>query len=107
MQQLEAFFRTASAFCQWAEGNPDVPEEEASTALRLLSQLCAQAYELPALFDAEDAPEFSHEQWLEIYKRFGTLPFNYYAPYSEPHDTAEPSPGVGDLADDLADICQT
>ncbi len=104
MQQLEAFFRTATVFCQWAEGSPTAPDEEANTALRLLAQLCAQVHELPPLFDEEDAPELLHEEWLVIYKRFGALPFNYYAVYSEPNDTTDPSPGIGDLADDLADI---
>jgi len=104
MQQLDAFFHTATAFCQWAEGSPALPDDEADTALRLLSQLYAQAHELPPLFDEEDAPELPHEEWLVIYRRFGAMPFNYYAAYSEPHDTADPSPGIGDLADDLADI---
>jgi hypothetical protein len=104
MQRLEVFYRTATEFCQWAECTPAGPDEEVATAVRLLSQLYAQALELPSLFDEEDAPGLPHEEWVAIYKRFGALPFNYYATYSVPHDTQDPAPGIGDLADDLADI---
>ena len=104
MQQLEAFFQTVTAFCQWAEGSPTTPDDEANTALRLLAKLCAQVQELPPLFDEEDPPELPHEEWVVIYKRFGALPFNYYSVYFEPNDTTDPSPGTGDIADDLADI---
>jgi hypothetical protein len=104
MQQLETFFHTASEFCHWAEGSPASAEDEANTAIRLLSKLIAQVHELPPLFDEEDAPDLPHQEWQVIYRRFGVLPFNYYAMNSDPHDMADPSPGTGDLADDLADI---
>jgi len=104
MQQLDAFFHTSTAFCQWAEGSPALADDEAETALRLLSKLYAQALELPPLFDEEDAPDRSHDEWLAVHRRFAAMPFNFYAAYSEPHDAADPYPGIGDLADDLADI---
>lgn len=104
MERLEAFFHTAAEFCRWAEGDPAAPDEEVATALRLLSGLYAQALELPTLFDEADAPGLPHEEWLAIYKRFGSLPFNHYAAYSAPYDTEDPCPGIGDIADDLADI---
>ena len=103
MQRLEAFFDTATAFCTWAESVPAAPEKEADTAIKVLSKLLALVHELPELFDEEDAPGIAHEEWLAVYKRFGALPFNYYASYAEPHDTNDPSPGIGDVADDLAD----
>ena len=104
MQQLEDFARSATAFCTWAEARPGLPDEEIDTALQLVSQLYAQALDIPPLFDEEDAPAISHDEWVVTYKRFGALPFNYYAVHSEPTDTIDPSPGTGDLADDLADI---
>ena len=103
MQQLDAFFNAATVFCTWAESAPTVPEDEVDTAIKLLSKLLALVHDLPELFYEEDAPALTHEEWLAVYRRFGTLPFNYYACYSEPHVTADPSPGVGDVADDLAD----
>ncbi len=103
MQQLEAFFDTATAFCTWAESIPAAPEDEANTAIRMLSKLLALAPELPDIFDEEDAPELTHEEWRVVYERFGDLPFNYYLSYAEPHDTEDPAPVVGDVADDLAD----
>ena len=104
MQRLDAFFHTATTFCQWAEGSPALPDDEADTAIKMLSTLYAQAEEIPALFDEQDAPQLPHEAWMVVYKRFEALPFKYYASYAEPHDTSDPSPGIGDLADDLADI---
>ena len=102
MQQLEDFVRTATNFCQWAEASPRPDDQD--IAIKYLSQLYSQAHELPTLFDEEDAPDISHEEWLLIYERFGSLPFNYYAAYAEPTDIANPFPGNSDLADDLADI---
>jgi hypothetical protein len=104
MQQLEAFFHTATDFCRWTESKPASAESEADTALKLLSKLYSQGHELPDLYDEEEAPALPHEEWLVIYKRFGALPFNYYAEYCEPHNIEEPVPAIGDLADDLADI---
>ncbi|MFC4728403.1 DUF5063 domain-containing protein [Coralloluteibacterium thermophilus] len=105
MQQLDDFFDAATAFCAWAESAPGVPDDEVDTAIKMLSKLLALVHELPELFDEEDAPELTHEEWQVVHKRFlDMLPFNYYASYSEPHDTNDPSPGIGDVADDLADI---
>lgn len=103
MHQLEAFFDAAAAFCAWAESAPAVPEGELDTAIKMLSKLLALVHELPETFDEEEAPGTPHEEWLAIYKRFGALPFNYYASYSDPHLMEAPSPGTGDVADDLAD----
>lgn len=104
MQHLEAFFHTATAFCQWAEGHPSRPDEDAHIARRLLSTLYAQAHALPVLFEEADTPDVPLDAWNAVYQRFGALPFTTYAVYLERHDTTDPSPGVGDLADDLADI---
>ncbi len=104
MKQLESFFDAATAFCIWAESEPAAPVDEVDTAIKLLSKLLSEIHELPKLFDEEVAPELSHEEWLAVYKRFGSLPFNYYASYSEPHNAENPIPGIGDVADDLADI---
>ncbi|WP_078757722.1 DUF5063 domain-containing protein [Novilysobacter spongiicola] len=103
MKQIDAFRDTATAFCKWAESAPVAPADDVDTAIKMLSKLLALVHELPELFDEEDTPGATHEEWLTVYKRFGSLPFNYYASYSEPHDTADPSPGTGDMADDLAD----
>ena len=95
MQQLKDFFDTATAFCKWAESLPVAPNDDVDTAIRMLSKLLALVHDLPEIFDEEDAPGLTHEEWLVVYKRFGALPFNYYASYSQPHDTSDPSPGIG------------
>jgi hypothetical protein len=103
MHRLEAFFDTATAYCAWAESAPGAAEEELETAIRMLSKLLALVHEIPETFDEEDAPVLSQEEWLAIYKRFGALPFNYYASYADPNHLEDPSPVTGDVADDLAD----
>lgn len=104
MQQLEDFANTVTAFCEWAESCPGDPNEDAEMALRLVSRLFAQALDLPSIFDDEDAPAIPHEEWAAMYKRFGSLPFNFYSSHLEPANVPDPTPGIGDLADDLADI---
>lgn len=49
-------------------------------------------------------PGLAHEDWLAVYQRFCALPFNEYASYAQPHDREDPSPGIGNVADDLADV---
>jgi hypothetical protein len=103
-QRLEDFVGTARAYCAWIEGSAASPDLEAETAALLLSKLCAQVHELPDLFDEEEAPRLEHEQWIAAYRRLASLPFNYYSTFAEPCDLESPQPGIGDLADDLADI---
>jgi hypothetical protein len=103
MQPIEAFAKVASEFCSWAESEPADPVEEAARAVKLLSRLVALVHDLPGDFGNEDPRDISHEQWLVVYKRFGSLPFNYYACYADPYLAEAPCPGMGDLADDLAD----
>lgn len=104
MKHLEDFFRSATAFCEWAECDQAPSDEDGEVAIKLLSQLCFQVLNLPALCDEEDAPDIPHDEWALVYKRFGTLPFNYYALCAEPFNDVDPSPCGSHLADDLADI---
>lgn len=39
-----------------------------------------------------------------IFRRFGALPFNYYATLCDPREICNSEVTMGDLADDLADI---
>ncbi|WP_440224250.1 DUF5063 domain-containing protein [Dokdonella sp. MW10] len=103
-QRLEDFVSTARAYCAWIEGFAASPDLEAETAALLLSKLCAQVNELPELFDDEDAPRLEHKQWVAVYQRLSSLPFNYYATFAEPSILESPEPVTGDLADDLADV---
>lgn len=77
---------------------------EALAASRHLGQLCQLALELPIRSGEEEALSISHEDWKLVYQRFSALPFNYYEYCCTPYElTFEPA-GIGDLADDLADV---
>ena len=102
-QQVEQFAALAGEFCAWAESAGSAPEVEAATALRLLARLYGQALELPATFGEEEPDEVADEAWKQVYRRFGALPFNYYAQCFDPGELPGEA-SLADLADDLADI---
>ncbi len=102
--QLDDFAREAAAFCAWAEAPPGPLDEEVDTALRLVSQLYRLALDLPDLFDEECAADIPHEHWAAIHQRFGMLPLDYYGVCLDPADLTDLTLGLGDVADDLADI---
>jgi Domain of unknown function (DUF5063) len=101
---LEEFFEAANAFCLWAESAPSTPNEEARTALRLVSRLYSLAFQLPDDFQQAETLAIPHEEWLVVYKRFGVLPFNYYNTVINVLDLEKADFCMGDIADDLADI---
>lgn len=103
MRPIQEFADVAAEFCSWAESQPADHSQDADKAVCFLSKLIAHVHQLPEDFDDEDAPRISQDEWLVVYRRFGTLPFNDYVCYADPHITDEPSSGRGDLADDLAD----
>jgi Domain of unknown function (DUF5063) len=101
---IEQFAEAAADFCRWAEASPQASDVEAIAASRLLARLTQLALELPNRSGSEDAPIISHEDWKVVYQRFEALPFIYYEACFTPYElTFEPA-GMGDLADDLADI---
>ena len=102
-QQVEKFAEAASQFCAWAEGAPSSAGSEAIAALHHLSTLYQLALALPDVFAEEEPTEVTHEAWTHIYKRFDTLPFNYYSQCFSATDSPAETPVVADLADDLAD----
>jgi hypothetical protein len=107
MNSLSQFAETAEQYCRWAECSEaqlQAPAEEAIFALKILSQLYQLALELPYEFGEEDAPEITPEVWQQIFRRFGAMPFNFYMQCSNPENVPDEVPGIGDLADDLADI---
>src|SRR3546814_14853057 len=77
--QLQHFAEAAMSFCSWAETTPSEPEAGALTALEHLSMLYQLALALPELFGEQEPPEITRDEWQQIYVRFGSMPFNYYA----------------------------
>lgn len=104
VRQLQDFVRTARAYCAWAEGPALPQDDDMATAARLLARLCAEAFELPALFDDEDAPDVPRDQWEAVNQRFSALPFDSYVFCAEPSNVESPDPVAGSLALHLTEI---
>jgi hypothetical protein len=102
---LDQFADAARAFCDWAEGESAAEDIEAQTALRLLYRLFELAPQLPLTPNGdEEAEEITYEAWKAMFSRFGALPVNYYSECMDPLEVPSENVGIGDVADDLADI---
>lgn len=106
--RLESFVSVVEEFCSWVESELSSEPNELKTAIRLLANLYSKVLELPvgnpnSDFDP-DKYRITDEEWHQCFKRFGSLPFNYYWVILNPADIKNESLGMGDLADDLADI---
>jgi hypothetical protein len=105
--QIEPFENAAKEYCSWAEGDPASEWEEGQTAVRLLAAVLHHVMALPG---GEVEPLPDHEILLKgpqteaIYRRFGALPFQYYADVFHPTRIPPEDPDVGNLADDLMDV---
>jgi len=108
MNNVDAFAAVAEEYCAWAEGESLGEIADARTARKLLAELIRHAIELPDPSDelSSDAePEaISSEDYQRIFRRFGSLPFNYYSECFDPLVVPGEEPVTSDLADDLADI---
>ena len=106
MNISQVFYESAKEFCSWAESEVDQSEMELVKALHFLSKLYSNALMLKisnCVIELE-AIRISDEQWNFIFKRFGSLPFNYYPTVNDITNIEKPAAGLGDVADDLADI---
>lgn len=102
------FHSAALDYCAWCEQHrPEGPADQAKMALELLARLYVSALNLPASQPDGEAPEVeevTQDTWRSIYDSFEKMPFCYYGVVLEPHALPPGEAGVGDLADDLADI---
>jgi hypothetical protein len=105
--EVDRFREVATDYCAWAESSGGPEGEEAATALRLLASLLHHVQSLPGA-EPENLPEHDivqkGEGTVAIYRRFGKLPFQYYAEVFDPLEVSGSEPVTGDLADDLMDI---
>jgi len=104
MSSLDDFAALADAFCRWAEADALDGAQELQLARVLLAKLYAAALVLPDSTPRETDP--TEKPTLlprEAFRRFGALPINMYAT-CDPLVVPCEQPGVGDVADDLADI---
>jgi len=105
---LSDFAHEAQRFCDWAQ-NPLGDDAGAREALLRVSSLYLAGLHLSGDWQASLEPEplpdsVSKQEWQRVYAASATLPFQYYSEISNPLEVPPEDAGVGDLADDIADI---
>ena len=105
VERVDAFATAAEAYCRWVEGDARDPVQDAAMARALTAELFRRAVDLPHMFESDlDAPDIGADDYQRIYRRLGSLPFNYYSECFNPLVVPAEEPVTADLADDLADI---
>ena len=101
---LTEFAGLVRTYCNFSEQQP-LKSDEAPLILKLVSGLYASAFLLRKNQCCEYLGPIVAQQISDaIYKRFGSLEFNYYRVLDNPEKIPGDEPSVGDLADDLRDI---
>jgi hypothetical protein len=105
---LSAFAGEAQRFCNWAR-NPSGDDAGAREALLRVSALYVAGLQLSGDWHSSLEPEplpdtVSKAEWQQVYDANAALPFQYYSEITNPLDVPPEEAGVGDLADDIADI---
>jgi hypothetical protein len=103
---IRSFAELAQDCCKWAEGPAGSPGKEHFLATNYIAKLYLAGLELPMTEpeDDLDAPSVSDDEYKKIFKRFGSLPFQYYWEIFDPVVEKPEEPVTGDVCDDLADI---
>lgn len=102
-EAITAFAAAAERYCAWAEGEASAPRDDARAGRLLVAELYRRALDLPAT-EGSDRVVPAVDGHERVYRRFGSLPFNYYSECFDPLIVPAEEPVVADLADDLADI---
>ncbi|MEA2690774.1 MAG: hypothetical protein QOJ16_161 [Acidobacteriota bacterium] len=105
---LSAFASEARRFCEWAR-NPSGDDAGAREALLRVSALYLAGLQLSGDWHSSLEPEplpdtVSKAEWKQVYAATEALPLQYYSEVTNPLDVPPEDAGVGDLADDVADI---
>lgn len=102
---IHDFHQTAVVFCQWAEGEPGILQTEYCLAKKYIAKLYLGGLELPDFKIIEKQQSIITEKTSDnVFKRFASLPFQYYWEIYTPITDSPDEPVVGDLCDDLRDI---
>lgn len=104
--EVQEFYRMAKEYCQWAENGPEQGSDELYQAMKHLSALYRQALIMPSSDSEGDELEVGITKLdsEHVYRRFSSLPFQYYHEIFHPVTQEPEEPTTGDLADDLMDI---
>jgi hypothetical protein len=105
--EVQDFYEIAKDYCIWAEDGPVEGSNEIYDAMKYLASLYKQVLILPGADPEDEQLEIEGITKLDskhIYKRYCSLPFQYYHEVFHPVTEAPEEPTIGDLADDLMDI---
>ncbi|HTQ81513.1 MAG TPA: DUF5063 domain-containing protein [Thermoanaerobaculia bacterium] len=108
MIALLGFAQAARQFCDWAQ-SPSGDDVGAREALLRVTSLYLAGLQLSGDWHSSLEPEplpdsVSKTEWRQVYDAMAALPFQYYSEVSNPLDVPPEEAGVGDIADDIADI---
>ena len=103
-EYLNEFAGLARNYCNFCEQSPPKSGED-RYVLSVVAGLYASAFLLKKRQECDYlGPSVSEEISNAIFKRFGSLRFNYYRMINEPEKIPGDDPTIGDLSDDLRDI---
>lgn len=109
-KEIEQFTIIARQFCQWAELEKSADLQSTKQALELITELylCGIRLvdELQEVNEFTSSKEPKEKMRSTIYVYASNLPLQYYSEVFNPLIVPAEEPGVGDLADDIADIYQ-
>ncbi len=104
---LNEFVVVAREYVAWCESPSEGESEDARRVLGLLVRLYSLALQLglPEAEDIEDEARSPDDAaWRKVFERGGKLPFTFYSEVFDPMVLPPEKPGIGDLADDIADL---
>jgi|WetSurMetagenome_2_1015567.scaffolds.fasta_scaffold15596_2 hypothetical protein len=108
IKAISDFAKLAREFCEWANKQPEEPEKELYSNALMLSKLYYYGLQLPEVQLEKDLPKDEYsvndEEWKKVFKRFASLPFQYYREIFNPSIENNDDPVTGDICDDFADI---
>lgn len=105
MSAVDQFAARAEAFRYWLIEATDTGACAARQALSHLADLCAAALALPDANPPGDiATAVRDDEWNRAFQASRRLPVQWYGELFDPLAVPPGEPGIGDTADDLADI---
>ncbi len=106
MTTVDDFAITARRYCDYAESSAVETSAYAEMQLvrTLLASLYFQALALPPVECDPVESLLTHEDYQQMFARFGRLPVGYYNTVFDPLQVDPVDCTLGDLADDLADV---
>ena len=103
-EALQKFADSARRYCAWCEGPAGDAATEMRTAFALVLALLNAIAAVEQGRGGGDSQGIPHEDFMKMHRRFASLPFQYYRSEFDPLDLEPEGDGMGDIADDLADI---